>query len=65
MNWDQIQGNWKQFQGKLKETWGDLTDDDVARIEGSQEKLIGRIQARYGVAKEDAQAQVNQWLRRI
>ena len=46
MNWDQIKGNWTQFKGKVREKWGDLTDDDVARIEGNQEQLIGRIQER-------------------
>jgi uncharacterized protein YjbJ (UPF0337 family) len=62
MNWDQIKGNWTQFTGKVKETWGDLTDDDIARIEGSQEQLVGRIQERYGIAKEEAQEQVDAWL---
>lgn len=65
MNWDQIQGNWMQFKGRLRESWGDLTDDDIARIEGSQEQLVGRIQERYGIAKEDAQAQVDTWLSRL
>jgi len=62
MNWDQIKGNWTQFKGKVREKWGDLTDDDVARIEGNQEQLIGRIQERYGIAKEEAQKQVDAWL---
>ena len=39
MNWDQIKGNWTQFKGHVRETWGDLTDDDVARIEGNQEPV--------------------------
>lgn len=62
MNWDQIKGNWTQFKGKVREKWGDLTDDDVARIEGNQEQLIGRIQERYGIAKEEAQRQVDTWV---
>jgi uncharacterized protein YjbJ (UPF0337 family) len=63
MNWDQIEGNWKQFQGKVRETWGDLTNDDIAKVEGSQQQLVGRIQERYGLGKEEAQKQVDEWLR--
>jgi uncharacterized protein YjbJ (UPF0337 family) len=65
MNWDQIKGNWMQFKGRVRETWGDLTDDDVARIEGNQEQLVGRIQERYGIAKEEAERQVDDWMRRL
>lgn len=65
MNWDQIKGNWTQFRGHVRETWGDLTDDDVARIEGNQEQLVGRIQERYGIAKEEAERQVNDWAGRL
>lgn len=62
MNWDQIKGNWLQFKGKVREKWGDLTDDDLARIEGNQEQLVGRIQERYGIAEEEAQRQVDSWI---
>ncbi len=65
MNWDQIKGNWTQFRGKVRESWGDLTDDDVARIEGNQEQLVGRIQERYGIAKEEAERQVDDWAGRL
>lgn len=65
MNWDQIKGNWTQFRGKVRESWGDLTDDDLARIEGNQEQLVGRIQERYGIAKEEAQRQVDEWSKRL
>jgi uncharacterized protein YjbJ (UPF0337 family) len=62
MNWDRVEGNWKQFTGKAKENWGKLTDDDLTVINGKQDQLIGRIQERYGVAKDDAQKQVNRWI---
>lgn len=65
MNWDQIKGNWTQFKGKARETWGDLTDDDLARIEGNQEQLVGRIQERYGIAREEAERQVSEWSERL
>jgi len=64
MNWDQIEGNWKQFKGSVVESWGKLTDDDVDRINGNRMELVGKIQERYGVAKEEAERQVDEWLDR-
>jgi uncharacterized protein YjbJ (UPF0337 family) len=58
MNWDQIKGQWKQVKGTAQEKWGDLTDDDLTRIDGQREQLIGRIQERYGIAREEAEKQV-------
>ena len=63
MNKDQLQGKWKQMKGSVKERWGKLTDDDVDIIEGQNDKLVGRIQERYGIAKEEAQRQVDEWMR--
>ncbi len=64
MNWEQIQGNWKQVTGKAKEQWGKLTDDDMDVIAGKRDQLAGKIQHRYGVAKEEAEKQVSAWLDR-
>jgi uncharacterized protein YjbJ (UPF0337 family) len=61
MNWDQLQGNWKEFSGKVKERWGKLTDDDLQVIAGKKDQLIGRIQARYGISREEAQRQVSEF----
>jgi uncharacterized protein YjbJ (UPF0337 family) len=61
MNWDTVKGNWKQMSGTLREQWGKLTDDDLVVIEGQREQLIGRIQERYGIAKDAAEAQVRRW----
>ncbi len=47
MNWNQAEGNWKQFKGYVREKWGDLTDDDLDRIAGKREKLVGHIQEKY------------------
>jgi uncharacterized protein YjbJ (UPF0337 family) len=58
MNWDEIKGNWNQAKGTLKNVWANLTDDDLAAIEGDRDKLIGAIQSRYGIAKEEAEKQV-------
>ena len=65
MNWDQIKGNWKQMMGKAKQQWGDLTDDDLRKAEGDREVLAGRVQERYGIAREEAERQVDDWSRRI
>lgn len=61
MNWDRIQGNWKQFSGKVKEKWGDLTDDDIARVDGNREQLEGLLQQRYGYAKDRAKQEIDSW----
>ncbi|MDZ7706304.1 MAG: CsbD family protein [Trueperaceae bacterium] len=61
MNWDQIQGKWKQMMGDVKRHWGKLTDDDLQVVEGNRDRLVGKIQERYGVTKEEAQKQVDDW----
>jgi uncharacterized protein YjbJ (UPF0337 family) len=64
MNWDRIEGNWKQFKGQVKEGWGKLTDDDMSVINGKRDQLVGKIQERYGCAKDEAERQVDEWERR-
>ena len=64
MNWDRIQGNWKQVSGQAKAQWGKLTDDDLEVVAGRQEEMAGKIQERYGVAKEDAHKQIGEWMRK-
>jgi uncharacterized protein YjbJ (UPF0337 family) len=59
MNSDQIEGNWKQFSGKVKEKWGKLTDDDLTLIAGKRDQLVGKIQERYGIKKEEAQKELD------
>jgi uncharacterized protein YjbJ (UPF0337 family) len=63
MNWDQIKGQWKQMQGDAKRQWGKLTDDDLTRIEGDRDKLVGIVQERYGRSKEEAEREVDGWQR--
>jgi uncharacterized protein YjbJ (UPF0337 family) len=65
MNWDRVEGNWKQLTGKVKEQWGKLTEDDITVINGKQDQLVGRIQERYGIAKDEAQKQVDGWINRM
>src|SRR5579871_7072034 len=63
MNWDQIEGKWKQMKGSAKQHFGKLTDDDLEQIRGQRDVLVGKIQERYGVAKEQAQKQADEWLK--
>ena len=65
MNWDQVSGKWKQLKGSVKTRWGKLTDDDLDVIAGHKDQLVGRIQERYGIRKEEAELQVNEWNTRL
>jgi uncharacterized protein YjbJ (UPF0337 family) len=62
MNWDRIQGNWRQFTGKIKEKWGKLTDDDLIAISGKKDQLAGKLQERYGYAKDQAERELNDFV---
>ena len=63
MNWERIEGNWKQAKGKAIEQWGKLTNDDLDVVAGRREQLAGKIQERYGLAKEAVESQVSAWER--
>ncbi len=65
MNWDQVEGKWKQLGGKVREKWGKLTDDDLQVIAGTRDQLVGRIQERYGIAKEEAQKQADAFVKEL
>lgn len=62
MNWDQIEGNWKQWKGSIRQQWGKLTDDDLDIAHGSRERITGKLQERYGIAREEAQKQIDSFL---
>ena len=59
--WDRVAGKWKQLTGDVRAKWGDLTDDDMLQINGEREKLAGKIQERYGIAKDEANKQIDDW----
>ena len=65
MNSDQWEGKWKQLTGQVKQQWGKLTDDDLDQIAGSRERLEGKIQERYGLEREEAQRQIEEFERRV
>ncbi len=60
MNWDQVEGNWKQVKGALQAKWGELTDDELDVVAGDREALEGKIQERYGSAKEEVKKELNE-----
>jgi len=62
MNKDIFKGKWKELRGSVKEKWGNLTDDDVTKIEGQSEKLVGILQTKYGYSKDKAQEEYNQFM---
>jgi uncharacterized protein YjbJ (UPF0337 family) len=59
--WEKIKGSWNQTKGAIKEQWGKLTDDDLLEIQGRRDQLVGKIQTRYGISQEEAEAQVSGW----
>lgn len=56
-----LKGKWKQLKGEAQIKWGKLTDDDLDVIEGDREKLVGKLQERYGYAKDDAEKEYDSW----
>jgi uncharacterized protein YjbJ (UPF0337 family) len=63
--WDRIEGAWKQMSGAAKQQWGKLTDDDLTVIAGKRDQLLGKIQERYGHAKDKAEAEVRYFEHRM
>jgi uncharacterized protein YjbJ (UPF0337 family) len=64
MNDDTLKGKWMQLKGEVRRQWGKLTDDDVAQVQGNTEKLIGKLQERYGYARDQAEREVNTFVNR-
>jgi uncharacterized protein YjbJ (UPF0337 family) len=62
MNWDQIEGKWNETVGRVRETWGRLTDDELEEVRGKRDRLSGLLQQKYGLAKEEAERQINSFL---
>ena len=62
MNWTQVEGQWNQITGHLKSKWAKLTDDDLKNVAGKKEQLVGKLQERYGILKDEAEKQVDEWI---
>jgi len=65
MNRNQLEGTWKEIRGRVREQWGRLTDDDLDVIDGKFDQLVGTVQNRYGIAKEEAERSVREWWHRL
>ena len=63
MNWDQVEGKWKQMKGEIRQKWAKLTDDDLEYMAGGKDQFVGRLQERYGVAREEAQKQADEFMK--
>ncbi|MGX0877070.1 uncharacterized protein YjbJ (UPF0337 family) [Roseovarius sp. MBR-154] len=65
MNWEQVQGKWNQLKGNARVEWARLSDEDLERVKGEREKLVGLIQEKYGRSKEEAEEEIDDWSRRV
>lgn len=61
MNWDAVEGNWNQVKSKISQQWGKLTDDQLDLVSGKRDRLIGKIEECYGIARDEAERQVTAW----
>jgi uncharacterized protein YjbJ (UPF0337 family) len=65
MNWDRIQGEWKQLASQVKAKWAKLTDDDLKMASAKKDDFVGKIQERYGLLRDEAERQVDEWLAKL
>ncbi|WP_394835179.1 CsbD family protein [Pendulispora rubella] len=65
MNWDSLKGDWKVLKGQVRQKWGKLTDDDLEQIAGQRDEFLGRLQQRYGYKKDEAERQVDEWIKSV
>ena len=65
MDRDRLKGNWHQLKGKVREFWGELTGDDIDWVAGRREQLIGKLEERYGMSREEAEKQVDEFIDRV
>jgi uncharacterized protein YjbJ (UPF0337 family) len=65
MNWDTIEGQWKQLKGQIKAKWAKLTDEDLASLSAKKNELVGKVQERYGIVRDEAERQVDEWMTKL
>ena len=63
MDKNQVYGNWNELKGKIQQRWGRLTDDDMDVIDGYRNELVGKIQQYYGMSRQQAEYEVDEYLR--
>ncbi|MGM0825244.1 MAG: CsbD family protein [Pseudomonadota bacterium] len=61
MNRDQVEGRWTEMKGKARASWGELTDDELDQIDGKREQLVGKLQQKYSLAKDEAERKADEW----
>ena len=64
-NWELVAGKWKQFSGQVKKKWGNLSDDELMQVNGRRDILVGKIQEKYGIAREEANKQIDEWISKL
>jgi uncharacterized protein YjbJ (UPF0337 family) len=62
MNWDYIEANWTRLNPALRERWAMLTDENLQRVAGNRDRLVGLLQGKYFFSKEQAEIQVSSWM---
>jgi uncharacterized protein YjbJ (UPF0337 family) len=65
MNWEQIEGQWKEMGAKVKSKWAKLTDDDLKNLDAKKDELVAKLEQRYGILKDEAERQVDEWLAKL
>jgi uncharacterized protein YjbJ (UPF0337 family) len=63
--WNKVSGNWKRVKGSVKQRWGKLTNNEITEAKGRREALNGFIQSRYGIDRESADRQIDEWLKTL
>jgi uncharacterized protein YjbJ (UPF0337 family) len=63
--WNKVSGNWKRMKGSVKARWGKLTNNEIREAQGRREALNGFIQSRYGIDRETADRQIDDWLKTL
>jgi len=58
----EFEGKWNQLKGKVRQKWGELTDDDLEKVAGKRDELVGLLQEKYGHSREEAEQEVNDFL---
>jgi uncharacterized protein YjbJ (UPF0337 family) len=61
MNPDILKGKWNQVKGEIRSKWGKITDDDLMQVHGDAEKLVGKLQERYGLKREQAEKDLQEF----
>jgi uncharacterized protein YjbJ (UPF0337 family) len=65
MNWDQIEGKWTEIKGRIRSEYGEITDDELEQAKGDRDQLLGLVQSKYGMAKAEAEKEVDKWLEKV